>query len=139
MLHALRLRSGDIATVGARLSARWSRRPSRGARQAKSCFDERRHAGNPQAGGCDPQAPVGPRTAAMESAIEDVPISCRFGPEMAAAAVRVDDAPLLHRSRVLTRKAFSPYNRGLFSPWQPGIQIRVAAEAGGRTRSQHGT
>jgi len=75
----------------------------------------------------------------MEKALLGKPMSCRFGPEMAVAAVRVDGAPLLHRSRVLTRNAFSHYNRGLFSPWPSGEQSRVAAEAGGRTRSQHGT
>jgi len=38
----------------------WSRRPSRVARQAKSCVDERRRAGNPQAGACDSRAPAEP-------------------------------------------------------------------------------
>ena len=51
-----------------------------------------------------------------------------FRPEKACWPQIRRAAPVLHRSRVLTQKAFGPYNRSLFSPWQPGKEDRVAAE-----------
>ena len=51
-----------------------------------------------------------------------------FAPEMVSWLRNGAGHPVLHRSRVLTQKTFSDYNRGLFSPWQPGKQDRVAAE-----------
>ena len=47
------------------MGARGSRRTSRVARQAKSCVDERRRAGYPQAGDCDLRAPMRAPTAAL--------------------------------------------------------------------------
>ena len=56
---ASRSASGQSRGWG-RTGACGSRRTSRVARQAKSCFDERRRAGHPQVGVCDPRAPGRP-------------------------------------------------------------------------------
>ena len=57
-LPTLPSRSVAAHRIGrSRTAAHGSRRMSRVACQAKSCFDERRHAGHPQAGVCDLRAP----------------------------------------------------------------------------------